>query len=59
MGTITEATSLPYLEKVVSALDSFEGSPWTMETLTVFRKVRAEEQGVDEVVFEEVPLRRP
>lgn len=59
LGTITEATTLPYLEKLTSTLDSFEGSPWTLETLTVFRKVRADEQGVDEVVFEEVPLRQP
>jgi 2'-5' RNA ligase len=58
VGTITETTSLPYLEKLTSALDSFEGSPWTVDSLTVFKKIPVDEKGIDEVVFEEVPLRQ-
>jgi RNA 2',3'-cyclic 3'-phosphodiesterase len=57
VGTITEVTSLPYLEKLAGALDAFQGSSWTLETLTVFKKVPVDEQGIDEVVLEEVPLR--
>jgi 2'-5' RNA ligase len=57
VGTITEVTSLPYLEKLTSTLDAFEGSAWTLETLTVFKKVPADGTGIDEVVLAEVPLR--
>jgi hypothetical protein len=57
VGTITEVTTLPYLEKLTSALDAFEGSAWTLETLTVFKKVPADGTGIDEVVLAEVPLR--
>lgn len=58
VGSITDVTSLPYLEKLTSALDAFEGSAWTLETLTVFKKVPVDEKGLDEVVLEEVPLRK-
>jgi hypothetical protein len=57
VGTITEATSLPYLEKLTAALDGFEGSPWTVEHLTIFRKVPVDESGVDEALHEQIPLR--
>jgi 2'-5' RNA ligase len=57
VGTITEATSLPYLEKLTAALEGFSGMPWTLESLTVFRKVPVDAAGVDEAVHEQVPLR--
>jgi 2'-5' RNA ligase len=31
VGTITDATSAPYLERLVGALDAFRGEPWTVE----------------------------
>ncbi len=59
VGSITDATTLPYLERLTAALDEFKGALWTLETLTVFRKVPVDENGVDEVVLEEIPLKQP
>lgn len=59
VGTITDTTSLPYLERLTAALDAFEGTTWTLESLTVFRKVPVDQRGIDEVVLEEIPLRVP
>jgi RNA 2',3'-cyclic 3'-phosphodiesterase len=58
VGSITDATTLPYLERLTATLDEFKGAPWTLDTLTVFRKVPIGADGVDEVVLEEVPLGR-
>ena len=58
VGSITDATTLPYLERLTAALDEFKGAPWTLESLTVFRKVPVDENGVDEVVHEEIPLKQ-
>lgn len=57
VGSITEVTSLPYLESLTAALDGFSGMPWTVDTLTVFRKVPADADGVEEAVYEEIPLK--
>ena len=57
VGSITDATGLPYLEKLTGALDAFQGSAWTLATLTVFKQVPVDEKGIDEVVLEEIPLR--
>lgn len=56
VGTITEHTTLPYLEKLTAALDGFAGTPWTADTLTVFKKVPVDEHGSDEAVHEEIAL---
>ncbi len=56
VGTITEDTTLPYLEKLTGVLDGFSGSPWTVDTLTVFKKIPIDENGSDEAVHEEIPL---
>lgn len=56
VGTITEHTSLPYLEKLTSVLDGFAGSSWTVDTLTVFKKIPLDESGGDEAVHEEIPI---
>jgi RNA 2',3'-cyclic 3'-phosphodiesterase len=58
VGSITDATTLPYLERLTAALDEFKGASWTLETLSVFRKVPADASGVDEVLLEEVPIGR-
>jgi 2'-5' RNA ligase len=57
VGTINDATTLPYLERLTAALDGFKGTTWTLDTLTVFRKVPLDDKGIDEVVLEEIPLR--
>jgi 2'-5' RNA ligase len=56
VGTITDATTLPYLERLTAALDDFDGKTWTVDSLTVFRRVPIDEKGVDEVILEEIPL---
>lgn len=58
VGTITEATTLPYLEKLTATLDGFEGTPWTVDTLTVFKKVPVTADGITEAVHTEVPIGR-
>lgn len=57
VGTITEHTTVTYLEKLTQALDGFNGSPWTVDTLTIFKKIPIDENGGDEAVHEEIPLR--
>jgi RNA 2',3'-cyclic 3'-phosphodiesterase len=57
VGTITEHTTAPYLERLVAALEDFKGMPWQVDRLTVIRKVPQEAPGqVEEVVIDEVPL---
>lgn len=54
VGTITDATTLPYLEQLTAALDEHKGSTWTVETLTLFKSLPPDEGG--EVVYQEIPL---
>jgi 2'-5' RNA ligase len=55
VGTITEATTAPYLEGVVARLEAFSGRPWVIDTVTVMRRVP--EKGPDAFeVHEELPL---
>lgn len=57
VGDINDRTTAPYLERLVAALDAFKGTPWTLDTLTIMRRVPADETGVaDEVVHERIPL---
>ncbi len=57
VGTITDSTTAPYLEKLVTALDEFKGTMWTLPTLTIMRKVPLDDCGdVEEVVLEEIRL---
>lgn len=57
VGRITEHTTAPFLERLVAGLDDFKGSLWTLETLTIMRKVPMDETGeVEEIVLEEIPL---
>jgi 2'-5' RNA ligase len=55
VGTITEATTAPYLETVVARLEAFTGQPWVIDRITVMRRVP--EKGPDAFeVHEELPL---
>jgi 2'-5' RNA ligase len=59
VGAITDHTTAPYLEKLVGDLDEFKGSLWTLETLTIVRKVPLDQSGkVEEIVLDEIPLGR-
>ncbi|QNN52875.1 2'-5' RNA ligase family protein [Nocardioides mesophilus] len=57
VGTITDATTAPYLERLTAALDDYKSRSWTLQSLTIVRRVPGESpsQVVDEVI-EEVPL---
>ena len=37
VGTITDATTAPYLERLVAALDEFRGEWWTVEAVSVMK----------------------
>ena len=37
VGTITDATTAPYLERLVAALDEFRGEWWTAEAVSVMK----------------------
>jgi RNA 2',3'-cyclic 3'-phosphodiesterase len=55
VGTITEATTAPFLEAVVARLDGFSGQPWVVDRVTVMRRVP--ENGPDAFeVHEELPI---
>jgi 2'-5' RNA ligase len=54
VGSITDATTLPYLERLTGALEEHKGSTWTLDTLTVFKSMPADQGG--DVVHTEIPL---
>ena len=37
VGTITETTTAPYLERLVAALDGFRGEPWTVAGVSLMK----------------------
>jgi 2'-5' RNA ligase len=55
VGTITETTTAPYLEKLVAALDGFTGQPWTQEGFSLMRWL-TEGVAVDFEEMEQIPL---
>jgi RNA 2',3'-cyclic 3'-phosphodiesterase len=57
VGSITDDTTAPFLEKIVDRLGEFKGTMWTLATLTVMRRVPTDDRGgMEEVVHEEIPL---
>jgi 2'-5' RNA ligase len=55
VGTITEQTTAPYLERVVEALDRFHGTSWTVDSVFLMRRVP--DAPADEFeVMEQMPL---
>jgi 2'-5' RNA ligase len=55
VGTITETTTAPYLEGLVAALDGFTGESWTIETVTLMKRLPEEGNDAFEPM-EEMPL---
>ena len=45
VGSITDHTTAPYLEKLVGALDAFEGQPWPLDEVCVMRRLPANPDG--------------
>ena len=55
VGTITEATTAPYLQSVVDALEGFQGQTWTIESISLMKRLPEEgPQAFEEM--EEMPL---
>ncbi len=45
VGTITDDTTAPYLERLVAALEAYECRPWQLEQLEVLRGLPVKEDG--------------
>lgn len=55
VGAVTDATSAPHLQRVVDALDGFRGQSWTIESISLMK--RLPEQGKDSFEeMEQIPL---
>jgi hypothetical protein len=50
VGTITENTTAPYLQAVVDALEGFEGRTWTIDSISLMKRLPEEGQ----LDFEEI-----
>jgi len=64
VGNVTATTTLPFLTRLVEAVESYSGPEWEMTHLSVLRKnwVKSDGPGrpfevVDEVVFDGSPIR--
>ena len=55
VGTITETTTAPYLQSVVDALEGFEGQTWTIESISLMKRLPEEGPHAFEEM-EEMPL---
>jgi len=56
VGTITDHTTAPYLERVVEALEQFQGRPWTVEHVHLMRRPADLNDVHSFEVMEELPL---
>jgi RNA 2',3'-cyclic 3'-phosphodiesterase len=56
VGTITETTTAPYLERLVAALDEFRGQPWRVEGVSLMKGISDTESGRRFEVMELMPL---
>jgi len=55
VGTITETTTAPFLQSVVDALEGFEGQTWTIESISLMKRLPEEGPHAFEEM-EEMPL---
>jgi 2'-5' RNA ligase len=55
VGTITESTTAPFLQSVVDALETFEGQSWTIESISLMKRLPEEGPHAFEEM-EEMPL---
>lgn len=55
VGTITENTTAPYLQAVVDALEGFEGQAWTIDSISLMKRLPEEGQHAFEEM-EQMPL---
>ena len=55
VGTITDTTTAPFLQSVVDALEGFEGQTWTIESISLMKRLPEEGPHAFEEM-EEMPL---
>jgi RNA 2',3'-cyclic 3'-phosphodiesterase len=55
VGTITESTTAPFLQSVVDALEAFQGQTWTIESISLMKRLPEEGPHAFEEM-EEMPL---
>jgi 2'-5' RNA ligase len=56
VGTITPATTAPYLERLVEVLDSFRGHSWTIESVSLRERRPAAAASTDFQEIDRIPL---
>jgi RNA 2',3'-cyclic 3'-phosphodiesterase len=56
VGTITDTTTAPYLEKLVAALDSFRGEPWRVDGVSLMKGISDSDTGRKFELMELLPL---
>ena len=56
VGTITSATTAPYLERLVKVLDSFRGDDWTIESVSLMERLPTAGASADFHEIETIPL---
>jgi 2'-5' RNA ligase len=56
VGTITSATSAPYLERLVEGLESFRGQDWTVDAVSLMQRLPEAEGPIDFAEMERMPL---
>jgi 2'-5' RNA ligase len=59
VGTITDVTTAPYLERLVAALEGYHGPSWVLDEISILRRLPALEDGSDGgfEVFEQIALK--
>jgi 2'-5' RNA ligase len=56
VGTITEKTTAPYLEALVTALENFKGDPWIIEGISLMKGLPESETADGYEEMERMPL---
>jgi RNA 2',3'-cyclic 3'-phosphodiesterase len=56
VGTITDETTAPYLERLVAALENLEGRPWTVDAVSLMKRPADAESSDTFEEMERMPL---
>jgi 2'-5' RNA ligase len=56
VGTITDETTAPYLERLVAAIEGMDGRPWTVDAVWLMRRPAEADSGDAFEAMERMPL---
>ena len=56
VGTITDSTTAPYLERLVKTLESFRGQEWTVESVALMERIPTSSGAMGFEEIERMPL---